>query len=62
MSYVGQKPPLPRVSVPLPGLQRQVGLGDVVAGMTKAVGIQPCGGCKRRQAALNRLLAFGRRR
>jgi len=30
------------------------GLGDVVAGATKAVGIKPCGGCAKRQAALNR--------
>ena len=29
------------------------GLGDVVAGATKSVGIKPCGGCKKRQAALN---------
>lgn len=44
------------MSIPVPGLRRQVGLGDVVAGMTKAVGIQPCAPCKRRQAYLNRLL------
>lgn len=31
-----------------------VGLGDIVAGATKAVGVNPCGGCKKRQAALNR--------
>jgi len=43
----------PRV-VRLPFLRQQVGLGDVVAGATRAVGIQPCGGCKQRQAALNR--------
>jgi hypothetical protein len=61
VSYYQQKPQ-PRVRVPVPGLQRQVGLGDVVAGMTKAVGVKPCGGCKRRQAVLNRLLAFGRGR
>lgn len=30
------------------------GLGDVVAGATKAVGVKPCGGCAKRQAALNR--------
>jgi hypothetical protein len=35
-----------------------MGLGDVVAAVTKAVGIKPCGGCKERQAALN---AFGKR-
>jgi len=60
MSYV--KDQQPRLRVPVPGLQRQVGLGDVVAGMTKAVGIKPCPPCKQRQAALNRLLAFGKRR
>jgi len=58
MSYVTNKP---RLRVPLP-LQRQVGLGDVVARVTKAAGFKPCASCKRRQAALNRLLAFGRGR
>jgi hypothetical protein len=33
---------------------RQPGLGDVIAGATKAVGIKPCGKCQQRQAALNR--------
>jgi hypothetical protein len=32
---------------------KQFGLGDVVAGATKAVGIKPCGACQKRQAALN---------
>ena len=30
------------------------GLGDAVAAATKAVGVRPCGGCQRRQEALNR--------
>jgi hypothetical protein len=30
------------------------GLGDLVADGTKALGVKPCGSCKRRQAALNR--------
>ena len=30
------------------------GLGDVVAAATGAVGVKPCGGCKKRQQALNR--------
>lgn len=29
------------------------GLGDAVAAATKAVGVKPCGGCARRQQALN---------
>jgi hypothetical protein len=30
------------------------GIGDTVAAVTTAAGIKPCGGCKKRQAALNR--------
>ena len=30
------------------------GLGDTVAKMTKAVGIKPCGGCRKRQEWLNK--------
>jgi hypothetical protein len=42
------------VRVKVPFLKSGVSLGDLVAKATKAVGIQPCGGCKGRQAALNR--------
>ena len=28
-------------------------IGDAIAGMTSALGIKPCGDCKKRQAALN---------
>ena len=31
------------------------GLGDLVADGTKALGVKPCGNCKKRQAWLNRL-------
>ena len=31
----------------------QPGIGDTVAAVTTAAGIKPCGGCKKRQAALN---------
>ena len=34
------------------------GLGDTVAKITKAVGIKPCGGCKKRQKKLNRLFPY----
>lgn len=33
---------------------QEAGLGDVVAAGTKAVGVTPCGGCKRRQEAMNK--------
>jgi hypothetical protein len=31
------------------------GLGDVVANVTHAVGIRPCGGCQKRREALNEI-------
>ena len=34
------------------------GLGDTVAKITKAVGVKPCGRCKKRQEALNRILPY----
>lgn len=34
------------------------GLGDVVAAVTSAVGIEPCQDCKERQFSLNRLFNF----
>jgi len=34
------------------------GLGDTIAKVTKAVGIKPCGGCKARQAKLNKLVPY----
>lgn len=56
-----QTPPPPRVNPPVPApapSPRLRGLGDVVAAATSAVGIKPCGGCKKRQEALNRLVPF----
>lgn len=45
--------------------QSRLPLGDAVAHMTKAVGIQPCSPCQARQAAMNqfgdRLAGFWRR-
>jgi hypothetical protein len=37
----------------IPGAKPAPGVGDVVAGATKAVGFKPCGSCQKRQAALN---------
>ena len=34
------------------------GLGDTIANVTKAVGIKPCGGCKKRQAILNKAVPY----
>lgn len=38
------------------------GLGDTIAKITSAVGIKPCGGCKQRQAFLNKLFPYRRKR
>jgi len=37
------------------GEQGHVGAGDVIAGVTKALGIKGCAPCAARQAALNRM-------
>ena len=34
------------------------GLGDTIAKITTAVGVKPCGGCKKRQAKLNKLVPY----
>lgn len=34
------------------------GVGDVIAAATKAVGIQPCGGCEERRRRLNERFPF----
>jgi hypothetical protein len=48
--------------VRLPGfvVDEAVGLGDVVQRVTYAMGIEPCGGCERRTAAMNRWMVFTR--
>jgi len=46
VEFLGKNPPISR------------GLGDTIAKATKAVGIKPCGGCKKRQAALNKLVPY----
>lgn len=43
-------------SEPTPKKSR--GLGDTIAKVTTALGIVPCGGCKDRQAKLNKLVPY----
>ncbi len=33
--------------------EKPIGVGDVIATATTAVGVKPCGGCAKRKAALN---------
>lgn len=48
--------------VRLPGflIEHEIGLGDAIKRVTDAMGIQPCEGCQRRAAALNRWMHFSR--
>jgi len=50
----------PRVRLPGFLIEKEVGLGDAVKRITYAMGIQPCGGCQKRAAALNRWMTFTR--
>lgn len=47
----------------LPGFitVEEIGLGDVIKRATSYFGIQPCGGCEQRAAALNRRMVFSNR-
>lgn len=57
------EPERPPLRVRLPGFiaDEEVGLGDVIKRATSYLGIQPCGGCERRAAALNRRVTFTNR-
>jgi hypothetical protein len=48
--------------VRLPGfiVHEEIGLGDAIKRATSYFGVQPCGGCERRAAALNRWMVFDR--
>jgi hypothetical protein len=45
--------PAPR-NISIPFLRESIGLGDAVANITQAFGVQPCGGCQKRKDALNK--------
>jgi hypothetical protein len=42
------------IRIPVPGLNRTVGLGQAIKKLTSAVGVSACGGCQRRAAQLDR--------
>jgi hypothetical protein len=60
--YVGKATRQP-YRVRLPGFitEEEIGLGDIIKHATSAVGIQPCGGCTKRAALLNRWFVFSGR-
>ena len=47
----------PVIRIPAP-VKSEKGLGDVVKTVTGKMGFEPCGGCKKRAAALNRWVGF----
>jgi hypothetical protein len=44
--------------IPVPFLRSHIGAGDVVKGLTDALRIPQCGGCKERQDAMNGAVEF----
>jgi hypothetical protein len=55
-SLQGNQPQPHQVHVPF--VHQPIGLGDAVAQVTRALGIQPCGGCKKRQEYLNQQMTL----
>jgi hypothetical protein len=53
---VPQQPPF--LQIPVPRLEKPIGAGDVIANVTRAIGIKPCTPCEQRRRALNQLLQF----
>ena len=49
-----------RVRLPRFITDEEIGLGDALKRATSYVGISPCGGCRRRAAALNRWVVFSK--
>jgi hypothetical protein len=39
-------------------IDKAIGLGDVVKKVTTKMGVAPCGGCRKRAEALNRMVQF----
>ncbi len=44
--------------IPMPFLNREIGVGDVVSGITQAFGVTPCTPCEERRKKLNQRLTL----
>jgi len=42
------------IRIPVPGMRRTTGLGQVVKQLTLSLGVRPCSGCEKRARALDR--------
>jgi len=47
--------PPPEINIPVPFLSNTARAGDLIARVTQALGIEPCGSCAQRQAILNQI-------
>jgi hypothetical protein len=55
MKLPSQAKPVIRVRLPV---RQSIGLGDLLKGATRRIGINPCQGCEKRAAALNLWMTF----
>lgn len=55
MKLPPQAQPILRIPAPV---GKSLGLGDAIKGVTRRFGFDPCAGCERRAAALNRWVVF----
>lgn len=52
-----------RISIPWSAIPREgMGVGDIIAAATKALGVKQCKGCEKRRQVLNRYIVQGTRR
>jgi hypothetical protein len=47
-----------QLRIPVPFLHQSVGAGDMVAGVTRAAGVEPCTPCQERKRRMNERLQF----
>jgi len=43
------------MKIPVPGIRKPIGLGEVVKNFIRAAGVEPCGGCAKRAERLNKI-------
>ena len=46
------------LQIRVPFLRQQIGSGDVVAGVTQAIGVKPCPPCEERRRRMNQAVVF----